>query len=188
LGQYYRSPDIRGARIFSIESPDFRVSYEVYLDRPKPGMMECWKALPGAFSMWFLLCQSADGMKWEDLQLAQQIIAPGHRLSPYLLRKYETEGLLLQRGIRWTIAESRAVILSETGSCRLQYCGDPSLLWGLYRRMSHTTCKALPMIDVISNRGGLPYLEMEWDQNLTQPLERYLRNKSVQLRSTLWNH
>ena len=90
----YKSPDLKGDRTLAIEAPDvnFKVQYQIYLDHSKAGMDQCWKDLPGAFLPWFLLCQSHEGMTWEDLMLARHLIAPDLRVSYYLLRKYADLG------------------------------------------------------------------------------------------------
>lgn len=189
LDHYLGSPDLKGDRIFSIQSPEFSVHYKVYMDYPKHGMDKCWKELPGAFLPWFLLCQSHEGMKWDDLILAHEIIAPDLQLSAYPLRKCEKEGLFVQKGRRWVIAESRATVstLSE-GVCLLQYCGNPSILWGLYRRMSYIPECWLPIVKVVNRRGEVPYLQMIWEQSCKLPIEEYLLKKGVCMRDSLWNH
>lgn len=188
LATFFRSPDLRGDRTFSIESPEFKVSYKVYLDHPKPGMEDCWRGLPGAFLPWFLLCQTSDGMKWDDLLLAQEIIAPDLRLSAYLLRKYEKHGLLVQKGRRWMIVESRAV-LANVGQdkCRLEYCGDPSVLWRFYRWMSRPRI-SLPDIEVVNKHGEAPYLRMNWDSDLRDEILYRLRRMNIHIGPSLWNH
>src|SRR5207249_7874514 len=67
LAGFFGSPDLKGERTLSIESPEFKVRYKIYLEHSKRGMGECWKNLPGAFLPFFLLCQSTEGMRWEDL-------------------------------------------------------------------------------------------------------------------------
>lgn len=189
LDHYLGSPDLKGDRVLSIQSPEFSVTYKVRFVHPKHGMDECWKELPGNFLPWFLLCQSHEGMKWEDLMLAHKIIAPDLQLSAYLLRKCEKEGLLIQKGRRWIIAESRATVTAPRGDeCLLQYCGNPSILWGLYRRMSYIPRCRLPIVKVINRRGEIPYLQTIWEQNQKLPIEEYLRRKGVSIRHSLWNH
>jgi len=192
LAQFFRSPDLRGKRTFSIESGELRVPYSVYLEHPKPGMDDCWRNLPGAFLPWFLLCQTEEGMKWDELLLARDIIAPGLRLSAYLLRKYEKEGFFIQKGVRWKIAESRAS-LSDAGSekCRLDYCGDPSVLWRFYRWMSRPRPGiriSLPNIDVVNKRGEVPYLSMLWELRLRDEVFQRLKHMNVCVGPSLWNH
>ena len=37
-----------------------------------------------------------------------------------------------------SISESRVVLKPLSGDrCQMEYCGDPSILWGLYRPLSH---------------------------------------------------
>jgi hypothetical protein len=191
MAQAGRSPDLGGERIFSVEWPEFKVVYKVLVVHPKPGMNECWKNLPGAFLPWFLLCQSEEGMKWEDLLLARDIIAPDLRLSAYLLRKYEKYGLFVRQGIRWKIAESRAT-LADAGEekCRLDYCGDPSVLWRFYRWMSRPRPVriSLPDIQVVNNRGEVPYLSMSWELRLGDEIIQGLEHMNVRVGPSLWNH
>ncbi|MEP6935384.1 MAG: hypothetical protein ABI988_15840, partial [Nitrospirota bacterium] len=154
LREFYRQPVSHGKMILSIQAPGFAKQYHVYKDEPKPGMEKCWEHLPGAFLPWFLLCQTQEGMKWDELLFARDVIAPGLRLSAYLLRKYEKGGFFFQKGVRWKIAESRATLADfDNEKCRLDYCGDPSVLWRLYRRMSRHGIK-LPDVEVINKRGS----------------------------------
>jgi hypothetical protein len=180
LGEAFRSPDLRGDRAICVEAtPHIRVRFEVRLvGRSADEIDKCWENLPGAFLPMFLVCQSVDGMKWEDLLLAKDVIAPTLRLSPYVLHKYAQHGLLIQRGHRWFIRESRAGLAPlDRAHCQLDYCGDPSVLWGLYRRMYHNAeGHALPPIDVIDRRGEVPYLRMVWPLRLRTHLEKYLRH------------
>ena len=188
LQQFTFSPDIKGDRVFSVETPAFNVSYKVYLDHQKTGMDDCWGDLPGAFLPWFLICQAEEGLTWEDLQLAREIIAPKDYLSAPLLRKYEKEGLLIQKGRRWMITESRATIneLGE-GDCIVQFCGNPSILWGLYRKM-HVRRYPLADIKVINKRGELPFLQMIWDRAGRHEIQNYFRKHKVAIGDALWNH
>lgn len=191
----YSIPSLRGERILSVESPEFKDTFKIYKDDPKYGMEKCWKDLPGVFLPWFLLCQPAtglkcEGMKWDDLMLAKDIIAPNLRISSYLLRKYADEGLLEQKGRRWMIKESRATFIPfEQNKCRLQYCGNPSIIWGLYRLMYHKMpVNHLPIIEIIEKRGVPPYLQMIWNLNLRGDIERYLKKKGVRICQKLWIH
>lgn len=188
LSQFFRSPDLKGKRTFTIESPEFKVSYPVYLEHPKPGVDKCWRNLPGAFLPWCLLCQTEEGMKWEEILLARDIVAPGHRLSAYLLRKYEKDGFFVQKGVRWKIAESRATVsTAENHTCRLEYCGDPSVLWRLYRWLSRPGI-SLPNIEVVNKRGEVPYLRMNWDDYLHDEIIHRLQRMNVRIGTSLWNH
>lgn len=188
LSQFFRSPDLKGERTFTIESPEFKVSYPVYLDHPKPGMDDCWRNLPSSFLPWFLLCQTQEGMKWDELLFARDIIAPGLRLSAYLLRKYEKDGFFVQKGVRWKIAESRATVTGlENNNCRLDYCGDPSVLWRLYRWLSRPGI-SLPKIEVVNKRGEIPYLRMNWNAHLHDEIIHRLQRMNVRIGPSLWNH
>jgi len=110
LSSAYRSPDLKGEHTLSIAAPDlsFKVQYQIYLDHSKAGMDQCWEDLPGPYLLWFLLCQSREGLSWEELMLARELIAPDTLVSYYLLRKYADHGFFLQKGRKWLIKESRA--------------------------------------------------------------------------------
>ena len=191
----YSTPSLKGERILSVESPEFKDTFKIYKDDPKYGMGKCWEDLPGVFLPWFLLCQpttgmKCEGMKWDDLMLAKDIIAPNLRISYYLLRKYADEGLLTQKGRRWMIKESRATFIPfKQDNCKLEYCGDPSILWGLYRLMYHKMpVNKLPIIEIIEKRGVPPYLQMIWNLSLHGDIERYLKKKGVRICQKLWIH
>lgn len=190
LGKFFHSPPMKGNRILSVKSPEFTVQYKIYKDDPKPGMGKCWRDLPGAFLPMFLLCQSTEGMKWEDLVLAKDVIAPDLRLSPYLLHKYAHHGFLVQRGHRWFINESRAELRpANRDQCQMKYCGDPSVLWGLYRRMYHQMHGAeLPFIEVVNNRGEIPYLQATWPLHMRGDIEHYFKHHQVVIGAILWTH
>ncbi len=190
LPKFFKPLSMNGNRVLSIRSPEFTVYYKIYKDNPKHGMGKCWKNLPGAFLPWFLLCQSTEGMKWDDLMLAKDAIAPNLRISYRLLCKYADHGLLLQRGRKWEIHESRVVLKPLSGDrCQMEYCGDPPILWGLYRRMYHEMPNhELPVIDVIDKRGGAPYLQIIWHLSLRSALERYLKKHNVVIGGELWTH
>lgn len=191
LGDYFGSVDLKGDHIFSIKSSEFKIDYKIYIEHPKSEIKNCWENLPGAFLPWFLLCQpnqGYQGMKWEDLMLAKDIIAPKERISYYLLRKYEDKGLFILKGHRWMIVESRAVVKEADNKCLLQYCGDPSILWWLYRRMCHENISQLPIVEVINKRRELPYLQMSWERHLRGNIEKYLLKKGVHLGGSLWTH
>ncbi len=188
LTDFYRPPVSHGKMILSIQASGFSEQYQIYKDDPKAGMEKCWSKLPGAFLPWFLLCQTQEGMKWDDLLFACDIIAPSLRLSPYLLRKYEKDGFFVQKGVLWKIAESRATLADvENEQCQLDYCGDPSLLWRLYRWMSRPGI-SLPDVAVINKRGELPYLRMIWDAHRNDEIIYRLQHMNVHIGSSLWNH
>lgn len=188
LAGFYRRPRSHGKMVLSIQSPGFVREYRIYKDDPKTGMEKCWEGLPGAFLPWFLLSQTQEGMKWDDLIFARDVIAPRLRLSAYLFRKYEKDGFFIQKGVRWKIAESRAVLANvENEKCQLDYCGDPSLLWRVYRWMSRPGI-SLPNIQVINKRGEIPYLRMNWDAHHRDEIIHRLQHMNVRIGSSLWNH
>ncbi len=188
LDDFCRFPSLKGDRVLSIKSPEFVIPYKISKEEPKQGMGKCWQNLPGAYLPWFLLCQSTTGMKWDELMLAKDIISPTQRLYHSLLRKYEDQGLLTQRGHRWEIRESRAVLRVSDSICQMDYCGDPSALWGLYRLMYHESPSGLPIIEVVDKRGALPYLKINWHSSLRNSIIRCLRNYNVQITRQLWTH
>ena len=178
----------------SITSPELGIKFEYPIERllAKDNMGECWQNLPGAFLPWILLAQPAagtsEGMKWSDLMLAKEAIAPEQRgFSESLLRKYAHYGLLEKRGVKWAITESRAVFeLPIDGECNMQFCGNPAVLWMLFRYMSDKT-SSLPIIEVINKRGELPFLSMRWKQEQQAIIEKYLKNHNVCFVSDLWS-
>ena len=187
----YRAVDLKGDRQVSISSLNFNIIYDIHLAHSYNGMDRCWKNLPGAYALWFLLCQSNQGMRWEDLVLAKDILEPAQRVSYFLLRKYAELGFIIQKGRLWKINQSRAVVKISGGKCEISYCGDPSLLWGLYRYICFrrlVPIEQLPVIEVIDKRGTPPYLRMAWESQMQRELAVYFKSKGVYLSSQLWNH
>jgi hypothetical protein len=170
-----------------------RFEYQVEMLRAKPGMDECWKNLPGAFLPWILLAQptagTREGMKWNDLMFAKEAIAPGQpSFSQHLLRKYASHGLLTQRGHTWMIAESRAVLeTTAAGEFHLKFCGNPTVLWGLFKYVrSNTHGAPLPVVEVVDKRGELPFLLIRWQASQEERVRRYMQNHNVRIVSDLW--
>lgn len=192
LGDAFRAPDLRGQRTLSVDAaPHIYARFDIeIMHRSKEDVDRCWKNLPGAYLPLYILSQSGDGMKWEDLLLARDVIAPRQQLSPYLLRKYVHHGILIQRGNRWFIRESRVTFEPiDREQCYMKYCGDPSILWGLYRRMYYCMRGArLPMIELVDRRGEIPYLESIWPFGLRSELNEYLRRRQVVSGPMLWIH
>jgi hypothetical protein len=192
LSEVFKSPDLRGNRQISIEAkPHISENIEVRMvNRERKAINRCWSNLPGAFVPMFLLCQSTDGMRWDDLVLAKDVIAPTSRLSPYVLHKYEHLGIVMRRGHLWAIRENRAESVPlENEAFQLKYCGDPSILWGLYRRMiCDIREEFLPVIDVVDKRGEVAYLTMAWPVHCRHEIERYLSRNSVVVSGSLWTH
>ncbi len=163
LGALFRSADIQGAHKLAIEARVFgiRIEYDIFIQRAKDGIARCWKNLPGKFLPWFLLTQHPDGLKSEELGFATPMIAAESKFPYYLLKKYDDVGLLVQRNRRWTIAESRAQVTTEAdGAILLRFCGDPSIVWNIYRKLVHVIPPAtLPEIVVSEAPAQIEKLE-----------------------------
>ena len=187
---------VRKKVIVSIASPELGMNFEYPIEMllRKDSMDECWQNLPGRFLPWILLAQpsteATEGMKWSDLMLAKEAIAPEQRgFSEHLLRKYAHYGLLEKRGVKWVIAESRAVFESaDGGECNLRFCGNPAILWSLFRYM-YTSKKAsdLPIIEVINTREEPPFLSIRWKGEQKAIIKKYLISHSVNVVSDLWS-
>ena len=187
---------VRKKVIVSITSPELGMKFEYPVEMllRKDSMDECWQNLPGRFLPWILLAQpsaeATEGMKWNDLMLAKEAIAPEQRgFSEHLLRKYAHYGLLEKRGVKWGIAESRAVFEStDGGECNLRFCGNPAILWSLFRYM-YTSKRTpdLPIIEVINTREDPPFLSMRWKEEQQVIIKRYLISHSVNIVSDLWS-
>lgn len=188
---------LHGKVMVAIKAPELGIRFEYPIEvlLPKTGMDECWKNLPGAFLPWILLAQptagTKEGMKWNDLMLGKEAIAPEQpNFSQYLLDKYAKHELLTRQGHTWLIAESRAVLApTAAGECHLKFCGNPTVLWGLFRYMyDHARGVPLPVVEVVSNRGELPFLLTRWPASQQEIVRKYLRNPKHNIRivSYLW--
>jgi len=185
-----RPPDQRGSRRLRIVCRELGLDhdYGITVVSQRPRVSSCWKHLPGRLLPWFALCQVETGMRWDELVLAQAVIAPDGRLSYLSLRHYLACGLLSYEGRRWRIAESRAVLrVVSHSSLEMRYCGDPSHLWSTYRCMldSYGT-EPLPEIQVGGMRGEPPFFLMEWRPTDAARLRLYLRRARVRLVANLW--
>ncbi len=185
-----RPPDQRGSRRLRVICRDLGLDhdYGVTIVSRRPRVDTCWRRLPGRLLPWFALCQVETGMRWDELLLAQAVIAPQGRLFYPLLKQYLGYGLLSYEGRKWRIAESRAVMLvTSARSLEMRYCGDPSRLWSTYRYMldSYDT-EPLPEILVGGRRGEPPFFLMEWRPTDAGPLRRHLRREGVRLVANLW--
>ncbi len=191
LSKFFCSPDLKGDRILSVESKIYRQSLKIYLDHSVRGMEECWSNLPGAYLIWFLLCQSKNGMKWEDIMFAKDVIAPKGYVSYYLLKKYQDLGFLRLRGRYWEIVESRAILkmTDENSFLKMKFIGNPSILWVLYRYMLQVhRGEKMPTIEVVDKRGDVPYLQILWEKTYEYEIREFLKKKGVKLVKMLWNH
>ena len=180
----------------SITSPELGIKFEYPIERllAKDNMSECWQNLPGAFLPWILLAQfsagTSEGMKWSDLMLAKEAIAPEQRgFSESLLHKYAHYGFLEKRGVKWVIIESRAVFGRPVdGECTMSFCGNPTVLWRLFRYMSDRI-QDLPVIEVINRRGELPFLSIQWKERQKATIKKYLNDEKhkVNFVPDLWD-
>jgi hypothetical protein len=190
IGKIVSFPDLRGKRTLAIKSMNFTEQYEIEMLSQVPAIAESWKNLPGSYLPMFLLCQSDVGLKWEDLLLVKDVIAPDSQISYHVLRKYYEHGILVQRNRKWSIEQSRYALNPFDDVCQLDYCGDPSILWGLYRRM-HDAGQgrhSLPVIEIVNKRGKIPYLHMDWPMHFQLDIEKYLKNHRAIEGDTLWMH
>jgi len=182
LADVFRSQSLIGIHKFAIRAPGHMPehSFTVHIiGRSDKAIDQCWKNLPGALLPLFLLCGREYGLRWEELLLAREVLAPQDELSHYMFRRYAKYCVLQQQGLRWRLDQSRADWLSTSPThCELAYCGDPSILWGLYRQMIRRSVK-LPPIDVVAKRGELPYMKMVWPSDQRAEIQRYLAGKNV---------
>ncbi len=182
----------------SITEPKLGISfdYQIEMLQLDHRLSHCWENLPGAFLPMYLLAQPVtkmkEGMKWEDLLLAKEAIAPKCYLSRYVLRQYTYRGLLDYTGYRWVIVESRAVFQQlASNESIMNYCGDPAILWGLFRYLvTKVPDVPLPKIEIIDKRGELPYLQVCWTLNQEKFVRKYFNipKHFVHIVSDLWRH
>ncbi len=186
-------PQLKKKVTIAIQAKEFGIRFEyqiVMLQTKSPE--ECWKNLPGAFLPMMLLAQPVtqikEGMKWQDLLMAREAIAPdGPQVSRYYLKEYVNRGFLEFHGHHWCIIESRCKFEStDEGDCLMSYCGDPAILWGMFRRIHELYPQGLlPEVEVV--KGDLPYLEVLWNARQTEVVKKYLGNhKEVRIVSDLW--
>ncbi len=172
----------------TIKSQEFGINFEYKVEilQPKDCMSECWQNLPGKFLTMCLLAQSdigkKEGMKWQDLLLAKEAIAPNGFFNRNQLYEYSNRGLIHHRGHSWMIAESRAKFEPlETGDIQMSYCGDPTILWRLFRYLhDKVPGYPLPKIEVIKNSDELPYLLIRWNEEQQKYAAKYLENNEEQ--------
>ena len=122
--------------------------------------------------------------------MAREAIAPdGPQVSRYYLKEYVNRGFLEFHGHRWRIIESRCKLeVTAEGDCLMSYCGNPAILWGLFRRIHELHPQSsLPEIEVIKHKNELPYLQMLWKVGQIESVKKYFSNhKEVRIVSDLW--
>ena len=183
----------------SIKAPELGIYFEYAVEilQLKDGMSGCFENLPGKFLPMCLLAQSAigkkGGMKWQDLMLAKEAIAPNYFLNRNLLYEYSNSGLIIHRGHHWMIAESRAKFESPGDEdFQMNYCGDPTILWRLFRYVyDKVPAYPLPKVEVIKKIGELPYLLTRWNSEQQKYVLKYLENKNkeqynIRIVTDLW--
>jgi hypothetical protein len=143
----YELPDLTGRQTILIRSAALGLKDQHTVDvlPCKPLPEECWKNLPGDYLLWVLLCQSSEEMKWEEIIGWRDLLAAEQKNDDLLHRQlygYARHGLLRLQREGWTIAESRARLQDDEMACELSFCGDPSILWGLYRHIAGFTSDA----------------------------------------------
>lgn len=143
----YETPDLTGSQAIQIRSLALGLQdehvFDVLTSRSLPE--DCWKNLPGDYLPWVLLCQSSKGMQWDELANLRNLIAPDRQDDDRLQRQlydYKRFGFLTRDGGAWTITESRAKLQCDETVCEVSFCGDPSILWGLYRHITNFTSDA----------------------------------------------
>jgi hypothetical protein len=189
LGKFFEPMDLQGHRILTIEATrlGIRFAYDLWFENPRIEIERCWRALPGNYLLWFLLAQSREGLKWDELALASHVIAPDTKVSYYLLKKYLDVRLIIQRGRCWAIAESRAILKAHSPWLTMRFCGDPSILWGLYRKMYHLMKDKLPPVSIVDQRGEPPFVQIEWPAEANGEIYRYLKSRGARVVNDLWN-
>jgi hypothetical protein len=179
-----------GKQSLIIQAPGVGVIEQRTLEfeRPKPGLDDAWRDLPGRFLPWFVLCQKPEGMTRAEIEHARSAIAPEGEVGYWQLREYAQYGFFRQRGHYWSVLDSRAVLTtSRIGECELQFCGNPSILWGAFRIMKdrHRTAD-LPVVEVAKERGYPAFLRMKWGGESGGYVLKYLKTHKVRIVSSLW--
>jgi hypothetical protein len=137
----FEVPALDGPRTISVAAKELqlRFTHEIEIVKPFSGMESRWRNLPGSFLPWFLVCQMPDGIALDEMLLIQAMIAPASAFTAHslfrALCRYANFGFLSRRGQKWRIEESRVAIRRQQNKCDTLYCGDPSILWGLYRHI-----------------------------------------------------
>ena len=189
-------PQLKKKVVIAIQAKELGIGFEYQIEMLQTKLPDhYWKNLPGAFLPMMLLAQPVaqmkDGMKWQDLLMAREAIAPnGSQVSRYYLKEYVNRGFLeFDSHHRWRIIASRCKFeFTDEGDCLMSYCGNPAILWGLFKYMnSNHLVIALPEIEVIKHKGELPYLQMLWTAKQTESVKKYFSNhKEVHIVSDLW--
>lgn len=186
-------PQLKKKVTIAIQAKELGIRFEYQIEMLQTKLLgDCWKNLPGAFLPMVLLAQPVtqmkEGMNWQDLLLAREAIAPeGYNIWRPRLKEYVNRGFLEFQGHRWRLIESRCKLEStDEGDCLMSYCGNPAILWGMFRRIHELHPQSqLPEIEVV--KGELPYLQMVWNARQAEVVKKHLGNhKEVRIVSDLW--
>ena len=176
-------------------------SFDVDLVKPTEEFKECFKNLPGKMLPFSIVSQSPDGMTWDDIMLAREIIGKDGKLYFGQLCKLADHGLLLKSGRKWFIGESRAVVevkdISTSSNtilkkCAVDFCGDPSYLWGLYQYIGAKAPKgtrvSFPQIEIMTSKGFPPHCCMHWGSYHKLDIVQYFKNHGVKIcLNSIWS-
>src|SRR5262249_1792186 len=117
-----------GNQTIRVHSPvlGLKVNHVFDLLPCKSPLERCWGNLPGDYLLWFLLCQSPNGITRNEISVLRDIIEPDAEKNEdwldFLLSKYKQFGLLAKQKGFWYIAESRARLLNNSLSCVTSFC------------------------------------------------------------------
>jgi len=191
INKFFNSPDLRGEHILSIRAfPGFYDSFNVYLEHTKKGVQYCFSELPGDYLLWYIICQPSGSFKWDEIMFAKDIICPTSTISNKemyaMLRGYSDLDLIAPKGKSWKILQSVAQIINFDNECVLNYCGDPSKIWGLFRRLYHEigVNNLVPIKVKRTEKNGLPYLQMRWNLNIKDNLLNYFKSSDIKIEET----
>jgi hypothetical protein len=176
-------------------------SLDVDLVNATDDFRDCFRNLPGKMLPFSIICQTSDGMTWDDIMLAREIIDKDGKLYFGQLCKLADHGLLRKSGRKWFIAESRAIVEVKdinTSSnvilkkCVVDFCGDPSFLWGLYRYVRAKSPKgtkvSFPQIEIMTSKGFPSHCQMHWGNSHKLDIVQYFRNYGVKIcQNSLWS-
>jgi hypothetical protein len=192
LHEAFKLPNLKGDHKIKIQRgstvySEFEFEYVDSIDE----IDQYWKNLPGDYLLMYLLSQSIEGLTWDKFTFAKDVIAPGAKFPAGQKEKYVNSGYLDGRGKTWRIIESRFEIIQLTqNEIQLNYCGDLSVLWGLYRRLyqlkpfsqtfGNEHDNRLATINIVNQKGLIPpYLRINWPASLTDKISKYLKRHNV---------
>jgi len=202
LGKEWKPVKIEGLHSIHVASEiGTHYSFDVDLVKPSYDFNDCFKSLPGKMLPFTIISQKMDGMTWEDIMLAHEVIAPQEKLYSSLLRRLADYGLLRQSDRKWFIAESRAVVeVKNVNSsskiilekCVVDYAGDLSILWGLYRYVRAKSSKgpkvSFPQIEIMTSKGLPPQCRMHWGSYHKLDIVQYFKDHGVKIcQNSIWN-